>query len=119
LTDFFCCSDWEELFPEFLLQSASAGVSDHCPLTLGLEVQISKKKRFHFESFWPKLPGFMEAVSQNWDAPVPTNCPVECVFLKLQRLSKGLQRWSQRKVGNVRLQLAIAKEILHRLEIAR
>ncbi|WVZ94677.1 hypothetical protein U9M48_040542 [Paspalum notatum var. saurae] len=35
------------------------------------------------------------------------------------RLSKGLQKWSQRKVGNIRLQLEMTKEILHRLEIAR
>lgn len=118
LDRFVCCSDWE-LFPEALLQSAAAGVSDHCPLTLGLQVQIPKKKRFHFESFWPKLPGSLEAVSQNWDAPVSTICSVECVFLKLQRLNKGLQGWSKRKVGNVRLQLAMAKEILHHLGIAR
>jgi hypothetical protein len=101
------------------LQSAAAGVSDHCPLTLGLQVQIPKKKCFHFESFWPKLPRSLEVVSQNWDAPVSTICSVECVFLKLQRLNKGLQGWSKRKVGNVRLQLAMAKEILHHLGIAR
>lgn len=119
LDRFVCCSDWEELFPESLLQSAAAGVSDHCLLTLGLQVQIPKKKRFHFESFWPKLPGSLEVVSQNWDAPVSTICSVECVFLKLQRLNKGLQGWSKRKVGNVILQLAMAKEILHHLGIAR
>jgi hypothetical protein len=39
--------------------------------------------------------------------------------MKLQRLSRALQKWSQRKVGNVKLQLAMAKEILHRLEIVR
>lgn len=81
--------------------------------------QIQKKRRFHFESFWPKRPGFLDAVTDNWNAHVSTSSPVECVFLKLQRLSKGLQRWSQRKVGNIRLQLDMAKEILHRLEIAR
>ncbi|KAJ1283661.1 hypothetical protein BS78_03G145500 [Paspalum vaginatum] len=115
----FCCSEWEEFFPDSLLQSASSGVSDHCPLILGLKVNVQKKRRFHFECFWPKLPGFVEAVSQNWSAPVSSRCPVECIFLKLQRLSKGLQSWSQRKVGNIRLQLEMAKEILHRLEIAR
>jgi hypothetical protein len=39
--------------------------------------------------------------------------------LKLQRLSKGLQKWGQRKVGNIKSQLEMAKEILHRLEIER
>ncbi|WVZ79973.1 hypothetical protein U9M48_027494 [Paspalum notatum var. saurae] len=65
------------------------------------------------------MPGFLDAVKQNWEAPVSSSCPVERVFLKLQRLSKGLQRWSNRKVGNVKMQQAMAKEILHRLETAR
>jgi hypothetical protein len=115
----FCCNDWEDFFPNSLLQSASSGVSDHCPLILSLNVQTHKKRRFHFESYWPKLPGFFEAVSQSWNALVSTACPVEGIFLKLQRLSKGLQKWSHHKVGNVKLQLATAMEILHRLEIAR
>uniref|UniRef100_A0A0A9C4G7 Uncharacterized protein n=1 Tax=Arundo donax TaxID=35708 RepID=A0A0A9C4G7_ARUDO len=61
----------------------------------------------------------MEAIQQNWDAPVDVVCPVERLFLKLQRLSKGLQSWSRRKVGNIKVQLGMAKEILHHLEIAR
>ena len=48
-----------------------------------------------------------------------STCAVECIFLKLQRLSKGLQKWGQRKVGNIKAQLELAKEILHRLEIER
>ncbi|WVZ53725.1 hypothetical protein U9M48_004630 [Paspalum notatum var. saurae] len=64
------------------------------------------------------MPGFA-AARQNWEAPVSSSCAVEWFFLKLQRLSRGLKKWSQRKVGNVRSQLAVAKEILHRLEIAR
>jgi hypothetical protein len=39
--------------------------------------------------------------------------------VKLQRLIKGLQKWGQRKVGNIKSQLEMAKEILHRLEIER
>jgi hypothetical protein len=46
-------------------------------------------------------------------------CTVERVFLNLQRLSRGLQRWSQRKVGNVKMQLEMTKEVLHCLEIAK
>lgn len=115
----FCCSDWDSIFPGSLLQSDSSGVSDHCPLIVGLNTITRGKRRFHFESFWAKIPGFVDAVSQNWNSQVTSNCPVERIFLKLQRLSKGLQKWSQRKVGNTRLQLEMAKEILHRLEIAR
>jgi exonuclease III len=115
----FCYLEWEGIFPDAALQSAASSVSDHCPLILGLKVATRGKRRFHFESFWPKLPGFIETVQQNWSAPVQSLCAVEQVFLKLQRLSKGLQKWSHRKVGNVKLQLDMAKEVLHRLEIAR
>jgi hypothetical protein len=111
--------EWDGIFPESILQSTTAGVSDHCPLILGLKVRTGGKQRFHFESFWTKVSGFQEAVKQNWEAPVQSNCTVEHLFLKLQRLSKGLQKWGQRKVGNIKLQLEMAKEILHCLEIER
>ncbi|WVZ52504.1 hypothetical protein U9M48_003557 [Paspalum notatum var. saurae] len=115
----FCSLEWEEIFPDAVLQSSTAGVSNHCPLILGLKVSSSGKRRFHFESFWPNLPGFHDAVKLNWEASVSSSCPVERVFLKLQRLSRGLQKWSHRKVGNVKMQLAMAKEVLRRLEVAR
>lgn len=47
----FCCVDWDGLFPESILQSMTAGVSDHYPLILGLKVKTAGKHRFHFESF--------------------------------------------------------------------
>jgi len=109
----------ENIFPDAVLQSTTAGVSDHCPLILGLKVSTTGKRRFHFESFWTKIPGFLDAVKQNWEAPVQSNCAVERFFIKLQRLSKGLQKWGQWKVGNIKAQLELAKEILHRLEIER
>jgi hypothetical protein len=57
------------LFLDSLLQSAASVVSDHCPLLMGLKGKTQGKRRFHFENFWPKLPSFMDAVEQNWNAP--------------------------------------------------
>lgn len=45
-----CTADWEDLYPDCILQSHAMEVSDHCPLILGLKVKVSGKKRFHFES---------------------------------------------------------------------
>lgn len=115
----FCCQDWENIFPNSVLQSNASTVSEHCPLILGLKIQSKGKRRFHFESFWTRVPGFLEVVQVIWSAPVQSTCAVEGLFLKLQRLSKDLQRWGQRNVGNIKLQLEMAKEILHRLEVAR
>lgn len=97
----------------------AAGVSDHCPLLLGLNVANKGKRRFHFESFWLKVPGLFDAVKQSWEAPVQSNCVVERMFMKLHRLSRSLQKWGQRKVGSIKSQLEIAKELLHRWEIER
>ena len=58
-----CSSSWEQLFPESLLQSTAAGISDHCPLILGLRDNACCRGRFHFESFWPSLDGFKEVVA--------------------------------------------------------
>ena len=54
----FCSVDWEDLFPNCLLQSMASEDSDHCPLLLGLQDNKSGRRRFHFEAFWPKLEGF-------------------------------------------------------------
>jgi hypothetical protein len=37
----------------------------------------------------------------------------------MKRLAKALQSWGHKKVGNVRSQVAMAREILHRLEMAQ
>jgi hypothetical protein len=88
----FCCDGWNGIFPDAVLQSTAAGVSDHCPLLLGLNAANKGKRRFHFESFWMKVPGLFDAVKQSWEAPVQSSCAVEHMFMKLQRLSRSLQK---------------------------
>ena len=70
----FCSLEWEEMFPDCLLQSCASGDSDHCPLLLGLQDSPASKRRFHFEAFWPSLDGFMETVEAAWTA-VPGTSP--------------------------------------------
>jgi exonuclease III len=49
----FCSVDWEDLFPDCLLNSTQD--SDHCPLILGLHDVKRGKRRFHFEAFWMRI----------------------------------------------------------------
>jgi hypothetical protein len=107
-----CSSDWEDMFPNNLLQSAASEDSDHCPLGLGLQSNFSGKRQFHFESFWPKLDGFQEVVSEGV-------CPVLNFDRRLKATARSLQKWSGQKIGHVTSQLALAREILHSLEIAQ
>jgi hypothetical protein len=58
----FCTAESDSLYPNVLLQSAALEDSDHCPLLLGLNDVKPGRKRFHFEAFWPKIDGFLEAV---------------------------------------------------------
>lgn len=115
----FATVDWEQCFPDCLLQSSATMISDHCPLLLGLHDCAQGKRRFHFESYWPRVEGFSEEVSRSWNQPVTTNCPLQLLVDKLKRLSSDLQSWSQKKVGHIKRQLQYAKEILHKLEIAQ
>jgi hypothetical protein len=115
----FCSVDWDDLFPNCLLQSSASQDSDHCPLILGLHDIKRGKRRFHFESFWPKLDGFQDAVAAAW-ASVPAGlCPLLTLSAKLKGTTRGLQSWSDKKVGHVASQLQLAQELLHQLEIAQ
>lgn len=49
-----CTGDWEDIFPDCILQSLASEMSDHCLLVLGIQDDVKGKRRFHFESFWTK-----------------------------------------------------------------
>ena len=115
----FCSLDWEEMFPDCLLQSSASDDSDHCPLILGLRNSIASKRRFHFESFWPSLAGFLETVATAWSSVQPLPCPVQTLSQKFKATARALQSWSQKKIGHITSQLALAKEIIHQFDIAQ
>lgn len=117
----FCTSEWELAFPNHLLLSTAAGISDHCPLVLNLRGNGPGKRRFHFETFWPKLPGFVKTVMQAWNSVLDSAsvCPLERLAAKFLATSRAVQSWSQRNVGNVTTRLEQAREILLRLQIAQ
>jgi len=114
-----CSSSWGQLFPDSLLQSTAAGISDHCPLVLGLRDNVRGRGRFHFENFRPSLDGFLEVVDTTWASPVPGICPFEQLAAKFKGLTIALQSWSQKMVGNVNSKLRQARELLHQFDIAQ
>ena len=114
-----CTVDWEDIFPNYLLQSSASDDSDNCPLLLGLHDNKRGRRRFHFESFWPKLEGFHEAVASAWTSVPVGSCPFTTIDKKLKAVTKSLQSWSSKTVGQLAMQLALAREILHQFEIAQ
>jgi len=107
------------MFPNCLLQSCATDGSDHCPLLLGLNDVQSVKARFHFEAFWPSLDDFQEVVAAAWASEAVSHCPFDTLARKFRTLVRKLQSWGQKKVGHVNSQLALAREVLHQLEIAQ
>jgi hypothetical protein len=75
--------DWEQFFPNVLLQSTASHDSGHCPLILGLHDNKSGKRRFHFEAFWPKLEGFYEAVQTAWESVENVGVSIPNSFSKI------------------------------------
>jgi hypothetical protein len=112
LDRFFCSVQ----FPDCLLNSAAYDY--HCPLFLGLKDNIQGKRRFQFESFWAKFESFQDVVQQAWTLVQCKPCPWK-LSLKFKVVAKGLQSWSDKKVGHFKTQLEMAREIIHQLEIAR
>jgi hypothetical protein len=76
--------EWEDLFPNCLLQSMASNDSDHCPLLLGLKDNLSGTQRFHFEAFWLKLEGFQDVVSSCWNSVQALACPFATLDAKDQ-----------------------------------
>ena len=114
-----CTNDWEDIYMDCVLQTHATEMSDHCPLILGLREGFIGKRRFHFESFWTRLDGFHETVQKSWESPVQDCSPLLRISIKLKRLAKALQSWSQKQVGNINSQLALARHILHNLDLAQ
>jgi exonuclease III len=60
----FCNGDWEMIFPGYVLNALSTGVSDHCPIFLTRQDRIPRKASFKFENHWLHTQGFRDVVQQ-------------------------------------------------------
>lgn len=72
-------------------------------------------KRFRFEAFWRKAEGFFKTVEAAWHSVPGTGNPFVALDNKLRATAKALQRWSDRWIGNVKLQTLIALQVIARL----
>jgi hypothetical protein len=90
----FVTMEWEHTYPDCILQSSESMIYDHCPLLLGCMSPLKASAGvILFESFWPRLEGFMEEVERSWSQPLEGSCTLQCFTDKLQRLSRDLQSW--------------------------
>jgi hypothetical protein len=85
---------WLDMYQNHCLKPLSSDCSDHCPLLLILDAAPRAKRRFRFESFWAKLPDFLEVVDQAWSLPTGDVDPFRVLDCKLRNVAKALQSWS-------------------------
>jgi hypothetical protein len=115
----FASREWDELFPHHDMHSLAAICCDHAPLLLCTDSLFSYRKRFHFRSWWPRFPGFMEVARQAWVCPLRDADPCRRLDWLFRNTALFLKSWSVCFIGNVRVQLELPKEVVHRLEMAR
>ncbi|XP_073353842.1 uncharacterized protein [Aegilops tauschii subsp. strangulata] len=89
----FATNSWEDLYPSCFLTTLRSAVSDHCPLLLDLHADFSFGKRFKFESFWTKAPGFMQTVQEAWQSCPSDGNPFTVLNNKLRVIARRVQTW--------------------------
>jgi hypothetical protein len=88
------------------------------PLLLHPDVERTGRRRFILQPIWTKCTGFLDVVERAWHCPLQNAITFECLDWLLRITSRILKRWSDRLIGNIRIQLAIAREVIERLESA-
>jgi hypothetical protein len=78
---------------------------------------VSKFKGFKFESYWLKLPG--DVVKEAWNKPLLATDAIRRLHIKLARTAKALKQWKKNNIGNIKMQLAIIKDVIWQLDQAQ
>jgi len=80
---------------------------------------VNTFRGFIFESFWPSLPDFMEVVQQAWEDQVSFFNPYLRLHIKLTRTAKELRKRAKKSLGNSKLLLCAAKQLVEILDIVQ
>jgi hypothetical protein len=116
-TERLCPMSGKIFFPRCDLQALSSSCSDHAPL-LSTDPKHRVKGRFLFRSFWTCCDGFMEVIQRAWCCPLRNASLFARLDWLFRNTSRFLKSWSDRFISNVRFQLALANEVVARLEAA-
>ncbi|XP_073355553.1 uncharacterized protein [Aegilops tauschii subsp. strangulata] len=114
-----CTSSWETSFPQCFLSCLASAVSDHCPLLVDCTPQQGGAPRFHFARYWTKLDGFHQTVQEAWNSTPSVDDPFCRIYARLKATARRLQSWSARTTATISNQLAVARELIVRLDMAQ
>jgi hypothetical protein len=77
------------------------------------------KSRFHFEVFWPKFVDYEQVIRDAWRCQDASCGPISRLDNMLRGLVKELHRWAATKIEGIKDQLLMARELIHRLNMAQ
>ena len=112
----FCDANWRLLFPRARVIHQSAHRSNHAPIMLDTEGEISSWPRpLRFEAMWTLDDTSREVVSSAWDARVRGSAAFR-VAQKLKHTKVALKLWNHSHSGNVRSNLIALRGALQRAQ---
>lgn len=68
---------------------------------------------------WTKIPGFLEEVRHVGCKPTPHTQPIRILHHKLAETAKHLRNWSRSILFENKLELHMALEVIHHVDIAQ
>jgi hypothetical protein len=86
---------------------------------LALNAAFRPKQRFRFETCWLKLEGFDEAVKEAWVCDPAIVDPFRRLDTLFRNAAEYLQTWGQKRVGKIKLNIAIANTLILRLDVVQ
>lgn len=74
---------------------------------------------FKFESFWPKIPGYLEVMQNAWGQHTGVCNAFLNLHIKMQKTAKCFKKWSREKIGKGKIMMLAAKKHIAILEITQ
>uniref|UniRef100_J3L0J0 CCHC-type domain-containing protein n=1 Tax=Oryza brachyantha TaxID=4533 RepID=J3L0J0_ORYBR len=111
--------DFNLIYKATKLFPLSSSSSDHSALLLVGKDDQPRSTAFRFESYWLKFPDIKDVIKESWEREILADNPFSILRLKLCRLAGVLKRWKNHQIGDIRLQFAVANEVIFQLDKAQ
>lgn len=78
----------------------------------------AKHRGFRFEAYRIHIQGFHDVVNEAWNKPLSETDALRKMHTKLSRTAKALKLWQKTCIVNIKMHIAIAKEIIWKFDVA-
>ena len=89
------------------------------PLILATKGYTRAYRGFKVETFWTEIQRFREEVQQVWSRNLTIQNPFLKLYTKLQRTAKRMRGWARGIIGNNKLLMLAAKQLIAILDVVQ